>query len=149
MSLKERIDVDIRLAMKAREKEKLEALKSIKAAVLIAETEKGNTGSLNDEQELKLLQKLIKQRKEAADIYIAQNRKDLADVELFQSACIEKYLPQLMDEDALRAEIQQIINNLGVSDPKDFGKVMGVASKQFSGKADNKMVSEIIRTLLG
>jgi uncharacterized protein len=148
MSLREKIDQAIRDAMKSREKDKLDAFRAIKAAVLLAETEKGSSGQLTDDQELKIIQKLIKQRKEAAEIYSAQNRQDLADIELLQSGFIEDYLPAMMDEFALTDEIKKIIANLGVTDPKDFGKVMGTASKLFAGKADNKMISDIIRKLL-
>jgi len=148
MSLKERIDIDIKEAMKAREKERLEALRAVKAAVLLGETEKGSTGHLNEDQELKLLQRLIKQRKESAGIYIAQNRQDLADVELNQMKYIEMYLPQMIDENTLIVEIQKIISELNISDPKDFGRVMGAASRKFAGKADNSMIADVIRKLL-
>lgn len=148
MNLKQRIDQDIRDAMKAREKEKLEALRAVKAAVLLAETEKGSPGQLTEDQELKLIQKLLKQRKEAADIYIAQTRQDLADIELIQAGFIQEYLPAMMDESTLTEKIKKIISQLGVTDPKDFGKVMGTASKMFAGKADNKMISDIIRKIL-
>lgn len=146
--LKEKIDNDIREAMKARDKDKLDALRAVKSAVLLAETEKGSSGILNEEQELKLLQKLIKQRKEAAEIYQGQNRPDLAKVEITQSAHIEAYLPKMMDEGTLRIEIQAIINELGITDPKDFGKIMGAVSRKFAGKADNKMMADIIRQIL-
>jgi len=146
--LKAKIDNDIREAMKARKKEKLEALRAVKASILLAETEKGSSGTLNQEQELKLLQKLIKQRKEAADIYLGQNRNDLAEVEIIQATFIEAYLPKMMDEDNLRNEIQTIISELGATDPKDFGKIMGAASRKFAGKADNKMMADIIRQIL-
>jgi uncharacterized protein len=146
--LKEKIDNDIREAMKARDKDKLDALRAVKSAVLLAETEKGSSGILNEEQELKLLQKLIKQRKEAAEIYQGQNRPDLAQVEITQSAHIEAYLPKMMDEGTLRIEIQAIINELGITDPKDFGKIMGAVSRKFAGKADNKMMADIIRQIL-
>lgn len=148
MNLKEKIDQDIKVAMKAREKDKLEALRAVKAAVLLAETEKGSTGQLSPDQELKLLQKLLKQRKEAAEIYISQNRQDLADVELSQAGFIEVYLPRMMNEQELKVEIQSIIIELGVTDQKDFGKVMGMASRKFAGKADNKIISDMIRQLL-
>lgn len=148
MSLKEKIDQDIKMAMKAREKDRLDALRAVKAAVLLAETEKGSTGHLTPDQELKLLQKLIKQRKEAADIYITQSRQDLADVELSQAVFIEGYLPAMMSEQEIKEGIKAIITELGVTDSKDFGRVMGMASRKFAGKVDNKMVSDIIRQLL-
>jgi uncharacterized protein len=148
MTLKEKIDIDIKTAMKARETVRLDALRAIKAAILNAQTEKGSTGEINSEQELKILQKLLKQRKEAATIFIQQNRNDLADVELEQATFIENYLPKMMDEETLKKEISTIINELGISDPKDFGRVMGAASKKFAGQADNKMISDIVKQLL-
>ncbi len=148
MNLKDKIDQDIKLAMKAREKDKLDALRAVKAAVLLAATEKGSSGQLSPDQELKILQKLIKQRKEAADIYLSQNRKDLAEIELIQAEWIEVYLPKMMSEEELKIEIRSIISELEVADIKDLGKVMGVASRKFAGKADNKLVSEIVRQLL-
>ena len=148
MTLKEKIDADIKTAMKAREAEKLDALRAIKAAILNAQTEKGSTGEINNEQELKLLQKLLKQRKEAASIFLQQNRNDLADVELKQASFIEEYLPKMMDEETLKNEISAILQEMQITDPKDFGRVMGAASKKFAGQADNKMISDIIKNLL-
>lgn len=148
MSLKEQIDNDIKIAMKAREMEKLEALRSVKASILLAETEKGSSGKLTPEQELKILQKLIKQRKEAAQIFTEKNRNDLASTELLQAGYIEFYLPEMLSAEQLKSEIQALIRELGITEVKDFGKVMGAATKKFAGKADNSVISSVIRELL-
>jgi uncharacterized protein len=145
MSLTERINADIKSAMLAKEKDKLEALRAVKAALLLAQTS-GET--VTDESEIKLLQKLVKQRKEAAEIYKTQNRTDLAEPELFQADIIQQYLPAQMTEEDIKIVIKKIIENTGASSIKDMGKVMGAASKELAGKADNKAVSEIVKQLL-
>jgi len=149
MSLEEKINADIKAAMLAKEREKLEALRAVKAAVLLMNTEKGASGEVSETDELKALQRLVKQRKEAAEVYTQQGRQDLADSELFQASVIEKYLPKQMDEAELKAVIQNIIQQTGASSAKDMGKVMGVASRELAGKADNKLVSAIVKELLG
>jgi uncharacterized protein len=149
MSLQDKINDDIKAAMLAKEKEKLEALRAIKSALLLAGTEKNAADSITEDAEIKLLQRLVKQRRESAEIYVSQNRKDLADVELFQAEIIQKYLPQQMSPEELTAEIKAIIAETGATSAKDLGKVMGAASKKLSGKADNKTISEIARQLLG
>ncbi len=148
MSLQEKIDADIKAAMLAREKEKLEALRAVKAAILLAATEKGAPQETDEAAEIKLLQRLVKQRKEAAEVYLSQNRKDLADVENFQASVIQQYLPQQMGEQELESIIREIITETGAQEVKDLGKVMGAASKRLAGKADNKTISEIARKLL-
>jgi uncharacterized protein YqeY len=148
MSLKEQIDTDIKKAMLAKNKEELEALRSIKSLILLAETEKGSTGELTADAEAKLLMKAAKQRRESADIFLAQSRKDLADRELFQLEIINRYLPQQLSEAELRKELERIIGEVGASGPKDMGKVMGVATKQLAGKAEGKMISAIVKELL-
>ncbi|MFO7257787.1 MAG: GatB/YqeY domain-containing protein [Bacteroidota bacterium] len=148
MSLKEQIDADIKKAMLAKNKEELEALRSIKSLILLAETEKGSTGELTADAEAKLLMKAAKQRRESADIFLAQSRKDLADRELFQLEIINRYLPQQLSEAELRKELERIIGEVGASGPKDMGKVMGVATKQLAGKAEGKMISAIVKELL-
>ncbi|HEY8513750.1 MAG TPA: GatB/YqeY domain-containing protein [Cyclobacteriaceae bacterium] len=148
MSLKERIDADIKKAMLAKNREELDALRSIKSMILLAETEKGSTGDLTADAEAKLLMKAAKQRRESADIFLAQSRKDLADRELFQLEIINRYLPQQLSEDELRKELQRIIAEVGASGPKDMGKVMGTATKQLAGKAEGKMISAIVKELL-
>jgi uncharacterized protein len=149
MSLQDIINNDIKSAMLAKEKEKLEALRAVKSALLLAATEKGAGETMTEDAEIKLLQRLVKQRREAAEIYTAQNRKDLVDVEIFQANIIQQYLPKQMSAEELAAEIKAIIAEVGATSAKDLGKVMGIASKKLAGKADNKAVSEITRQLLG
>lgn len=143
--LEEKINADIKAAMLAKESQKLEALRAIKSAILLLKT---SPEGLTDETELKALQKMVKQRKETAEIYKSQNRTDLADVELLQAGVIENYLPKQMSEEELRSEIGKIINSSGASSPADMGKVMGIATKQLSGKADGKAISAIVKELL-
>jgi uncharacterized protein YqeY len=148
MSLEEKINADIKSAMLAKEKEKLEALRAVKSAILLGKTEKAGA-PLDDSTELKILQRLVKQRKESAEIYVTQNRTDLAEVENFQAQIIESYLPAQLSEEELRNKIQEIISQLGATNAKDMGKVMSEASKQFAGKADGKAISSIVKALLG
>ncbi len=148
MSLKEQIDADIKKAMLARNKGELDALRSIKSLILLAETEKGSKGDLTADAEAKLLMKAAKQRRESADIFLAQSRQDLADRELFQLDIINRYLPQQLSEADLRKELERIIGELGASGPQDMGKVMGIATKQLAGKAEGKAISAIVKELL-
>ncbi|HLT80898.1 MAG TPA: GatB/YqeY domain-containing protein [Cyclobacteriaceae bacterium] len=148
MSLKEQIDADIKKAMLARNKGELDALRSIKSLILLAETEKGSKGDLTADAEAKLLMKAAKQRRESADIFLAQSRQDLADRELFQLDIINRYLPQQLSEADLRKELERIIGELGASGPQDMGKVMGTATKQLAGKAEGKAISAIVKELL-
>jgi hypothetical protein len=148
MSLFEKVNEDIKSAMLAREKDKLEALRAVKAAFLIARTEKGVTEVLTSDAELKIIQKLVKQRKESAEIYISQNRKDLHDKEILEANVIEQYLPKQMGLDELKQAISGIIAKVGAKGPADMGKVMGVASKELAGKADGRMVADTVKTLL-
>jgi uncharacterized protein YqeY len=148
MSLFDQINDDIKKAMLAREKDKLESLRAVKASLLLLKTQDGAGGEISEDAELKLLQKLVKQRKESAEIYRTQQRPDLAEVELMQASFIEVYLPKQMDTNELRGIIAQIITDTGASSVKEMGKVMGVATKTLAGKADNKTISELIRELL-
>lgn len=149
MKLAEKINDEIKRAMLAKDKQKLEALRAIKAALLIAKTGKDmSSGEIPETVELQLLQRLVKQRKESAGIYQEQNRPDLAEEELFQAAIIEAFLPQQMGEDEIRAAVKKIIEETGAQSMKEMGKVMGAASKQLAGKADNRLVSEIVKALL-
>lgn len=148
MSLTDRINEDIKKAMLAREKEKLESLRAVKAALLLAMTSEGG-GTVTEDDEIKLLQKLVKQRREAAEIYMGQNRRDLADTEIFQADVITAYLPSQLGPEELKPIIQKIILSTGASGIKDMGKVMAAASQQLAGKADNKTISMIIKELLG
>ncbi|MBL0330339.1 MAG: GatB/YqeY domain-containing protein [Bacteroidetes bacterium] len=145
MALEEKINADIKSAMLAKEASKLEALRAIKSAILLLKT---SPEGLNDDTEMKALLKMVKQRKETADLYVTQNRKDLADVEMAQAAVIEAYLPKQMSEEDVKAEVAKIIISVGASSPADMGKVMGVASKQLAGKADGKLISTIVKKLL-
>lgn len=149
MSLEEKINADIKQAMLAKEKERLEALRAIKSAVLLLKTDKNFTGEIAEKDEIATLQRLVKQRKEAALMYKEQNREELYDVEMFQVGIIEKYLPQQMSEEEIRIALQAIIKEVGATTAKDMGKVMGNAQKTFAGKADNKIVSQIVKELLG
>lgn len=151
MSLENQINADIKQAMLAKKKEELEALRAIKSAVLLLKTSpevNANNGEISDAMELSLLQKLVKQRREAADIYVQQGRQDLADVEMGQAEVISRYLPKQMDRGEVEALLREIIAKVGATSPKDMGKVMGTATKRLAGKADNKMVSEIVKALL-
>lgn len=148
MNLSDKINADIKAAMLAKEKEKLEALRAVKAALLLEQTAKGGSDTPSADAEMKLLQKLVKQRKESAEIFTTQNRQDLADVELFQAGIIEAYLPKQLSEAEVETELRYIINSVGAKSPADLGKVMGVASKQLAGRADNKLVSQKVRELL-
>lgn len=148
MGLLEKIDQDIKKAMLAKEKDKLEALRAVKNALLVQRTEKGASGAIAEDAEIKILQRLVKQRKEAADLYLQQNRKDLADVELFQAGVIEVYLPEQLSEDEIKNVITSIIAETGAQGMKDMGKVMGQATKKLAGKADNKMISSLVKELL-
>ena len=150
MELEKLINNDLKQAMLARDKAKLEALRAIKAALLLEKTGKDVTSlEIPDEVEVQMLAKLIKQRKAAVEIYTAQNRQDLADVELFQISIIEKYLPQQISEAEVRGIIKEVIAATGATSIKDMGKVMAAASKSLAGKAENKLISNIIKELLG
>lgn len=149
MGLETLINDDIKSAMRQRDKKKLEALRAIKAALLLEKTGKDtNSGEIPETVEMKLLQKLVKQRKEAAAIYREQGRDDLAETEEYQAKIIENYLPEQMDETAIETVVSQIIKDVGAESMKDMGKVMGLATKQLAGKADNRTVSGIVRKLL-
>ena len=142
------VSEDIKKAMLAKEKVALEALRGIKKEFLEARTAKGSDGTLHDEQAVKILQKMIKQRKESAQIYAEQNRKDLADNELAEAVVIEKYLPAQMSNSELTKAVAEIIAQVGATSPADMGKVMGVASKQLAGKAEGRLISEKVKQLL-
>jgi len=148
MSLIVKIDQDIKTAMLAREKEKLEALRAVKSALLLARTEKGATEEISEDTEIKLLQRLVKQRKESAAIYQQQNRKDLADKELFEVSIIDKYLPEQMSDEELTKIIKSLIEQTGAKGMADMGKVIGMASKQLAGKAEGKAIADKVKTLL-
>jgi len=149
MSLEITINNDIKQAMLARDKRKLSALRAIKAALLLEKTGSGVGGvEVPESIELKLLQKLVKQRKESSILYKEQNRADLAEEEDYQAAIIEKYLPEQMSVEKISKIVKTIIEETGATTMKDMGRVMGMATKQLAGKADNKTVSGIIREIL-
>jgi uncharacterized protein len=148
MSLKQQIDTDIKNAMLARNKEELEALRSIKSLILLAETEKGIVAEVSSDVENKLLMKAAKQRKESADIFQQQGRKDLADKELVQLEVINRYLPKQLSEGEVESAVKKIIEQVGAKGPQDMGKVMGTATKSLAGQADGKVISELVKKLL-
>lgn len=148
MSLRQQIDNDIKTAMLAKNKEELTALRSVKSLILLAETEKGSSGEISLDVENKLLMKAAKQRKESAEIFQKEGREDLAKKELFELEVISRYLPKQLSEDEVAAELKKIVEQVGAKGPQDMGKVMGVATKQLAGKADGKLISEIVKKLL-
>jgi len=148
MKLIEKISSSIISAMKEKNVDELESLRAIKSALLLAQTQKGSDGNIKESDEIKILQKLVKQRKESAEIYKNQNRLELADIEIKQSKIIERFLPVQMNFEDLEKLIVEIINQTGAQGIKDMGKVMGIASVKLSGKADGKTISNIVRSKL-
>ena len=148
MSLKQQIDSDIKTAMLAKNKDELTALRAIKSMILLAETEKSGTGELTTDIESKLLMKAAKQRKESAEIFQKEGREDLAKIELLELEVVSRYLPKQLSEGELQVEVKKIIEQVGAKGPQDMGKVMGTATKQLAGKADGKLISEIVKKLL-
>jgi uncharacterized protein YqeY len=148
MSLEVTINEDIKTAMKAGDKLKLEALRAVKSAILLAKTEKGGAEEMSKEAEVALLNKLVKTRKESYDLYVENNRTDLADVEKAQMEAIAVYLPAQMSDDDLEKEVKAVIVQVGATSAAEMGKVMGAATKTLAGKADNKRISEMIRKIL-
>jgi len=146
MTLEEKINTDLKTAMLAKDEATVRSLRAVKSAILLAKTSGSETISAEDE--MKMLQKLVKQRKESVDIYKQQHRADLAKTEEEEIAVIEKYLPKQMGEEEIRAELKKIIEQIGAKSAADMGKVMGAASKHFAGKADNKIVSQLVKELL-
>ncbi len=148
MSLKQQIDNDIKTAMLAKNKEELMALRSIKSLILLAETEKGVSTEISSETENKLLMKAAKQRKESAEIFSKEGRTDLASKELLELDVISRYLPKQLSEAEISVEVKKIIEQVGAKGPQDMGKVMGTATKQLAGKADGKLISDIVKKML-
>ena len=148
MNLFDQISEDIKQAMLAKDKVALDALRGIKKEFLEAKTAKGSDGELHDDRALQILQKMVKQRKEAAEMLRGANRPELADDEMAQCAIIERYLPAMVSEDELKAALQAIIAQVGATGPQDMGKVMGVATKQLAGKAEGKTINLVVRQLL-
>ena len=148
MSLQTKVMEALKEAMKAKDTVALESLRAIKSAILLARTEAGASEELSEADELKLLQKLVKQRKDSAALYTQQGRNDLAEPELAQMAVIEKFLPAQLSEAEVEEALKDIIAQVGATSPKDMGKVMGAATKQLAGKADGKLISDIVKKLL-
>lgn len=148
MNLFDKVSGDIKTAMLARDKVRLEALRGIKKEFLEAKTAKGGDGELSDDDALKILAKMVKQRKESASIYTEQNREDLAGEELAQAAIIEEYLPKQLSEEELTAALKEIIARVGATSATEMGKVMGTATKELAGKAEGKAISAKVRELL-
>lgn len=148
MSLETKINDDIKKAMLAKESGKLAALRAVKSAILLAKTEKGGGEEIGDDAAIQLLQKLVKQRKDSYDIYIQQNRPDLAEEEKLQIDVISAYLPAQLNDEELETELKAIIAETGANSPSEMGKVMGVASKKLAGKAEGKRISEMVKKLL-
>ena len=148
MSLEQKIMTELKAAMLAKDEAGLRSLRAIKAAILLVKTSEGGGRELKEDDEIKLLQKLVKQRKDSLEIFQQQNRPDLAKKEEEEIAVIEKFLPKQLSTDELKAELQKIIEETGAASPGDLGKVMGVASKKFAGKADGKTISALVKELL-
>ena len=147
MSMELQIQQDIKSAMLAKEKVRLESLRAIKAAIVLAKTADGSE-SISDEAVVKIIQKLVKQRKETAEIYKQQNREELAAQELAEAAAMEVYLPKQLSEEELEAVLKKIIAQVGAAGPQDMGKVMGTATKALAGKAEGRMISAMVKKLL-
>jgi uncharacterized protein YqeY len=148
MSLEQKIMTELKTAMLAKDEAGLRSLRAVKAAILLAKTAEGGSGELKEEDEIKLLQKLVKQRKDSLEIFQQQNRADLAKKEEEEIAVIEKFLPKQMTTDEVKAAVLKIIEQVGASSPADMGKVMGAATKQLAGKADGKTISALVKELL-
>jgi len=149
MSIEAIINNDIKQAMLARDQQKLEALRAVKAAILLEKTKKGaESGDLDDALAIGILQRLVKQRKESAEIYRSNGRTALLETELAQASVIEKYLPEQVSDETLQEEVKKVISETGASGMKDMGKVMGIVTKKFAGKADNKKIANLVRSLL-
>ncbi len=149
MSLTEKIAADLISAMKTKDKTALEAIRAAKTAFVLARSEKGADSVLTAEEELKIIQKLVKQRRESAAIYKEQNRPDLYEKEVVEADVLEKYLPAKMNEEELLKVLKEIISRVGAKSPADMGKVMGVATKELAGKADGREISAKVKELLG
>lgn len=148
MSLEQKIMSDLKVAMLAKDEAALRSLRAIKSAILLAKTAEGASGELKEDEEMKILQKMVKQRKDSLEIFRQQNREDLAKKEEEEIAVIEKFLPKAMSPEELKTGIEKIIADTGASSPADMGKVMGMATKQFAGRADGRTISSLVKELL-
>ncbi|MCL7986359.1 GatB/YqeY domain-containing protein [Sphingobacterium sp. lm-10] len=149
MSLEITINQDIKAAMIAKDNVKLRGLRAIKSAILLAKTDKTHVEEITEDAEIKVLQKLVKQRKESAEIYKTQNREDLYQIEVEEQEVIEAYLPKQLDRSEIEAVVKEIVSETGASSMKDMGKVMGLANQRLAGKADGSTVSQVVKALLG
>ena len=148
MSLELKITTALKEAMKSKNQTALTALRAVKSAILLHKTQKSHDGKLSKEDEMKILQKLVKQRKDSADIYKGQGRNDLADPELKEAEIIRQFLPKALSEDEVKEVVKSIIEEIGADGMKDMGKVMGISTKKLMGKADGKMISTIVKEIL-
>ncbi|WP_247232876.1 GatB/YqeY domain-containing protein [Telluribacter sp. SYSU D00476] len=149
MSLKSQVEAGIKDAMRAKDQDKLRTLRAIKSLIMLEETKEGSTGGeLSAEEEIKLLTKAAKQRKEAAEVYQTQGREDLWSKEEAELAIIEQFLPKQLTEEEVRARLQDIIDRVGAKAPSDMGKVMGVATKELAGQADGRVISTLVKSML-
>jgi uncharacterized protein YqeY len=148
MSLKQQIESDIKQAMLAKDKDGLRALRAIKSLILLEETKEGAAADLSPEDEMKLLTKAVKQRRDSAEIYRSQNRPDLLEAEMAEIAVIEKYLPKQLTEEEVKTRLKEIMARVGAKSPADMGKVMGVATKEMAGLAEGKTISALVKSLL-
>ena len=148
MSLEKQIMDEMKAAMKSKDSVALQALRAVKSAFLLAKTASGSRDGLTPEQEIKIIQKQVKQRKDSSAIFIQQGRQDLAEPELAEAAILEKFLPEALSEEAIAKVVVSTIEKIGASGMKDMGKVMGIVSKQLTGQADGKTISDIVRTYL-
>ena len=148
MSLEKQIMDEMKAAMKSKDSVALQALRAVKSAFLLAKTASGSGNGLTPEQEIKIIQKQVKQRKDSSAIFIEQGRQDLSEPELAEAAILEKFLPEALSEEAIAKVVVSTIEKIGASGMKDMGKVMGIVSKQLAGKADGKTISGIVRTYL-
>jgi uncharacterized protein YqeY len=148
MSLEQTINADLKTAMLAKDEKTVRGLRAIKAAIILAKTAEGTHGEVSGTEEIKMLQKLVKQRRDSIEIFQKQNRTDLADKELEEVAVIEKYLPAQMTPEALKAALKDIIEKVGAKGPADMGKVMGLAGKELGGQADGKTIAAAVKELL-
>lgn len=149
MSLENKIMEDLKQAMKDKDKTALESLRSIKSAILLAKTQAGAAAELSAEDEIKLVQRLVKQRRESAEIFAAQNRPELAENELAQAAVIEKFLPAQLDDRQLAEIIKALIAEMGVTSPAEMGKVIGAANKKLAGQAEGRKIADTVKAVLG
>ncbi|HLA57679.1 MAG TPA: GatB/YqeY domain-containing protein [Puia sp.] len=148
MNLEQKIMADLKTAMLAKDEKTVRSLRAVKAAIILAKTSEGAGGEINEDGEIKLLQKLVKQRKDSLEIFQQQNRTDLAQKEQEEITVIEKFLPKQLEGEELRSILKEIIDSVGASSPADMGKVMGTATKQLAGKADGKSISAMVKELL-